>query len=398
MPRPLARLSLAAAILFVVVFTLLPSREPAVEPMSLCMFCGERVWPDVLLNVALFAPLGAALAAVGMRLRPALLTGALLSACVELAQVWIPGRDPSVRDVLSNTLGTWAGALLVASAGSWLWPSTVRARWLAAGWTAAAVSAAWVTLLLFQPAYPASVYYGQWTANLGSLVWYRGEVLGTEVGPLAVPAGRWPDPPRLRQELLSQSPIVIRAIAGPPVPSLGPLFSIYDHREREIILIGPDRDDLVYRYRSRGSALSFLPPDYRARGLLNDIRPGDSLRVVVTHQNGEVCLSVNSRRACQPSHGPEAGWSLLYSPDHLPGWLVTLISAAWLVVLAAPAGYWSRGKRTLAVVSVVLLTGTAWPSAQWGAAWSQEALWTAVGLGLGAWLHSLTLAHRDAQR
>lgn len=395
-PRPLARLSVAAAALFIAAFTLLPSRGPVVTPASWCLFCGEQWVPDVLLNVALFAPLGAALAAVGMRPRPAVLMGAMLSACIELAQVWIPGRDPSVRDVLSNTLGAGLGTVLLTYPAWWLSPPLRLARGLAMGWTAAAVSAAWLTMWLLQPAYPTSIYYGQWTANLGHLEWYRGRVLSAEVGSMAVRSQRVDDSRRLRNQLQAESPIVVRATAGPPTSTLGPLFSIYDHRQREIILIGPDRNDLVYRFRSRGSALSLQSPEYRARGLLGDVRRDDSLHVTVTHEDRELCLSVNSRRACGRFHGPEVGWSLLYSASHLPGWLVALLNVAWLVVLAAPTGFWSRGSGTLATCGVALVTGTAWASAHWGAPWSLPSLWTAVGLGLG----SLTsrVAARHAQR
>ncbi len=72
---------------------------------------------DVIQNILLFAPLGFLMAAGGNpesrsgRL-PAILVSLALSAFVEWAQAWIPGRYPSCWDILSNAaggaLGAWA--------------------------------------------------------------------------------------------------------------------------------------------------------------------------------------------------------------------------------------------------------------------------------------------------
>lgn len=71
---------------------------------------------DRALNAILFVPLGAALAMLlARRLWPvAILTGFGISAAVEFAQGMIPGRVPDPHDVLWNTLGAAAGALVVA--------------------------------------------------------------------------------------------------------------------------------------------------------------------------------------------------------------------------------------------------------------------------------------------
>lgn len=72
---------------------------------------------DVIQNLLLFAPLGFLMAAggnAGSRSGrvPAVLACLALSALVESAQTWIPGRYPSCLDVLSNAaggaLGAWA--------------------------------------------------------------------------------------------------------------------------------------------------------------------------------------------------------------------------------------------------------------------------------------------------
>lgn len=71
--------------------------------------------PDRVLNTLLFVPLGATVALLlGRRMWPlALLAGFALSAAVEYAQGWIPGRVPDPEDVLWNTCGAAVGALAV---------------------------------------------------------------------------------------------------------------------------------------------------------------------------------------------------------------------------------------------------------------------------------------------
>lgn len=72
---------------------------------------------DRALNAILFVPLGAALALLlARRFWPlAVVAGFAVSAAVEFAQVAIPGRVPDPHDVLWNTLGASAGAVIVAA-------------------------------------------------------------------------------------------------------------------------------------------------------------------------------------------------------------------------------------------------------------------------------------------
>jgi glycopeptide antibiotics resistance protein len=84
---------------------------------------------DLLGNIAVFVPLGAALAVATVPKRAAtgeptrsatrrwliiVAAGFLLSLSIELAQLTIPTRATDVDDVILNTLGTAIGALLVA--------------------------------------------------------------------------------------------------------------------------------------------------------------------------------------------------------------------------------------------------------------------------------------------
>jgi hypothetical protein len=384
-PKPLAWTFAGIVLVLIAVATLLPAGARYAVDTWACIVCGERGLADALANVVLFAPLGASVALAGVPWRRAtLVAGALLSCLIELTQFGIPGRDPSIGDVLSNTAGVAGGVLLVVTAGQWLRPAPARARILACVWTAGAAGVAWATVLLLQPSFPKSIYYNQWTPDLGHLEWYRGRVHGAWVGSLPLPVGRAADSDRLRAELERHGPIIVRATGGPPVPALASLFSIYDDQQREVLLVGPDRDDLVYRFRSRANALRLDSPDLRARGLLRGIRPGDSLNVGVSWEGRDACLSANGRHACGRSTGASAGWSLLFYSGHFPAWLVALLNGVWAVALAAPTAYWSPGKRSLAALGGILVLTVLGASAYGGAPSTSDAVLIAVGLGIGA--------------
>ena len=72
---------------------------------------------DIILNVFIYMPLGLVSVLAFRRRRSrslaaaaAIACGFLLSVSMELLQVYVPSRDPSLLDVLTNTLGTAAGA------------------------------------------------------------------------------------------------------------------------------------------------------------------------------------------------------------------------------------------------------------------------------------------------
>ena len=72
---------------------------------------GLNTYPaDVIENVIMFLPVGFLYRLIFKR-RGAWLLGALISACIEIGQIFIPARTPSPTDLLVNTLGAGLGAL-----------------------------------------------------------------------------------------------------------------------------------------------------------------------------------------------------------------------------------------------------------------------------------------------
>ena len=84
---------------------------------SVWRLTGFVTMTDLVQNVALFVPLGFALAFAGGR---ALLVGAAISLAVEVAQVFIPGRFPSPLDFATNTAGAGLGAVAYQAISSQL--------------------------------------------------------------------------------------------------------------------------------------------------------------------------------------------------------------------------------------------------------------------------------------
>jgi hypothetical protein len=384
---------LTAAFALILAVTLSP-HPASPEPQFGCVICGERGSADVLLNIVLFVPLGIGLRLAAQSIGRSLLLGALLSCLVEVTQLLLPGRDPSIGDALFNTVGTATGWAVAATMRWWLDPPTRAAARLS---LAAAILASTVLLLtgaLLAPSPPRSTYWGQWTANLGHLEWYRGRVLEATVGSLAIPSHRLPDSEAVRQLLLDGQPIAVRALAGPPVPGLAPLLSIYDEDQREVFLLGADQTDLVFRYRTRAAVLRLDQPDLRLRKAMNTLAPGDTVQVGVEPTKAGIFLTLNAERRCGVGFTMGRGWGILLYPESLPAWLKTLLDMVWLAALALPVGFWGRvrwesaagvlGLIAAAAVAPVLTTLVAAP------------LVTVVGLASGCILG--VLLRRRARR
>lgn len=349
-----------------------------------CFLCGDRGLADALVNVVLFAPLGVGLALAGLDIRRALLAGVLASLSVELAQVTIiPGRDASLGDLSFNTMGT-----LVGFGVARLTPALARLdrRTGAQLSVAAALDVALAVALtgwLLQPSFPATTYWGQWTPDLGDLGSYGGRVVTARIDGMEIGSRRVPDSEAVRHALDRGGPIEIRFITGPPVGRLAPLFSIYDDREREIFLLGPDRTDLVVRYRTRAAALRLDQPDLRLRGGWPTLEPGRaaSLRVW-SAEAGRWCVGGAVAEQCGLGFTIGSGWGMLFYPSSLPAWFHALVTLGWSTALLLPVGLLLRRRwPSLAALAVAALALGTLPMAV-GLARTSAIEWAGAVLGI----------------
>jgi hypothetical protein len=368
---------LAFAVLAIALATLSPTTGSPRE-WTLCLACGDRGTADLLLNVALFMPLGAALALRGRTLPFVALLAALLSGAIEVAQFSIPGRDPTLGDIVSNTLGATLGALLVGRARVWLFPKATVASWLCRSATVGAAITCLATGLLLTPSFPATQYYGLWTPNLGHLEWYRGRLLdagvaGTRIGPGPIPARS-----RVAELLRSDTgyELHVRALAGPATQRLAPLFAIFDGDRREILLLGAQRAELVLRVHTRAAAWRFDRPDLRLPALQH-VGIGDtvSVRVVGDAGNGRYTIDGTER-----GFTVGIGWALLMYPETFP--FKAVVSAVWIGVVFLPAGFWLRTRIDGLTGGLGILSGLALVPALTPLLPTPASQWMAAALGL----------------
>jgi hypothetical protein len=368
----------------ILVVTLFPIAGAETERWVSCVVCSDRGIADVLINVLLFVPLGAALAAAGVSQPRCVLGGALLSAGVEFAQLYIPGRDPSLGDVVSNTVGSGVGAVLVVTAPYWLLPPRAQAARLSWAVALAAAALCYAAGWLLTPALPQTRYSSLWTPDVGHLEWYRGRVREAMIGEVPIPVGPIANSAAVRELLLSPQgfSLHVRAIAGPRTAALGALVAVYDQRGREILLLGPERDDLVFRVRTRATALRLDQPDIRLVGALRAVAPGDALDVTVHGRRGRYAVTVNSSAAAELGWTVGSGWAILMYPEAVPGWLKTLLSLGWVAALWVPAGFWARARRDAWVTGAAVTAGLVGAPAVTPLCATPLLQWAAAGLGV----------------
>lgn len=323
-----------------------------------CIICGSRGWADAIANLLLYAPLGAALVWNG-RIGPRPVFYAfLLSACIELAQTVIPGRDPSLGDVTFNTLGAAGGQLAALLARRWLVPEASIAARLSLAAAALATAIFALTGRLLAPATPISELALWYAPDLPELSWSHAQVLSTKIGAISVHAGEIVDSAVVRQLLVAREPFDITAIAGPRVPALGPVIAFEDEDEEQTYLVGPDRDDLVLRYLTQGSAWGLDQPDIRLRGAFAAVADGDTIRIAIRGQGSGYCLSLNSLQRCGLGYTIGTAWTMVLYPRHWPPWAYALLGFLWVGGLALPVGIWTR-RRPASLVAIALFLGGA---------------------------------------
>jgi hypothetical protein len=387
-PRPLPAAVLIGVVVTILALTLAPD-PTAIERLPVgCLYCSERATADVIANIILFLPLGAALAWAGARRVWA--WGLALTLGIELAQQWIPGRDPALGDVITNTLGTQLG---------WTLSRHIVAEWrraprASAGYVAGAVVVAItaVVVWLLGPAPTDARYYAAWTPVRGNFAWYRAQVLGATVNRAALTVGELAHRASVDSVILGHGTLHVRAVAGPPVAALAPLVIVNDHEQREILLLGPDRDALVLRYRHRAATLRFDEPDVRLEGAFAGVRAGDTTDFGAERRGRYACLALGGRRDCLPTATPGRGWSLVMYAEQFPAWFRAALDAMWVGGLALLVGWYAGPRRSLIGGAVLMgvalllvpLLGTIAVSSP------IELLAAAGALALGAWLRRLS--------
>jgi VanZ family protein len=291
----------------ILLLTLTPAGPEHQLPLRLrlCLVCGEFGLANLLRNVVLFVPLGAGLALVYARPLRAWIPAILLTAFIETAQIFIPGRNPLPADFLANAAGGGLGVLFVmvlreslrgapappsvgsrgsagdagsrSDEGSAGGAASIRAPGAAGGGRnrMRAGAALWVALpflvllgtaYAFRIAPPPPPHHVQIAPNLGHLDAYRGEVGAPVLSGETLRVGRHPDPAFLEAALFGGGSLEVEVGPAPLTRRVAPMVSIYTADQRELFLLGVQQEDVVLRLPFRAASLGLHHSDLRLEG------------------------------------------------------------------------------------------------------------------------------------
>lgn len=385
------------------------SIPPVRIPPAWCLVCGPGWLMDGVSNVVLFLPLGVSLALVRVRVAPAAACAALLSLAVEgLQAAGIPPlRSPSLADLVTNTAGGAAGALLVALGPRLLVPSRSLAMRLLAGWGAGALGTLALTAAALQPlagtARAAVTVARSPYQHAPGFGWYGGVLEAVTVNGHA-------DPPR------GGGPAVLVTSGRPERVAVSATLRGRDARayQRAMVFLHTPGDtlpyallsqhgsDLRWELRTRGVAWGLFNPGVRLRSVVPDT-PDDAapLQIQAQGARGTLMLAAQPAGAAPPRPvaarlTPGVGWVLLQSVVKLSDPVAPVVRLAWFLVLAAPLAYWSRLLGTgwmVAVAGSVIATtaaaarlgGLPLPDVgEWGTLGAAFAIGAAAAWGYGA--------------
>jgi hypothetical protein len=351
---------------------------PSFEMRTLCFPCGVRGTSDVILNWILFLPLGMCVAWL-RSFRAAVAASLLVTIGIEVLQMLLPGRMSTLQDVVSNTLGGVTGAWLVSR------PHVTALR-LAASTTSILL---WLLpAILLRPLPSERALFGQWTSRNVGFQPYSGRVLNASLGGLDVPSALIDDTARVRSALRERGPVDLQLVVGETPRSLSPILGIYDRRQREQLVVGTLRGDLVLRRRSIATAVRLDQPDARWEGALAGVLPGDTVSIRIALEEGSLCGSVDERTRCGLSPGPGDGWAFLLNLEGGSNAIRSLMMLAWSLGVGGLLGLAFRSVKPavlsgLALGTAGLVVGAMSPDVR---AAPLQAIVLMIGVGLGVGL------------
>jgi hypothetical protein len=339
---------LIVAWLFIGAATLTPGSGAGTSgpaPAFWCFRCTEFAGADAATNVLLFMPLGIALALAGLTPLRALAVGLLASMAIECAQHFgfPPNRVASISDIVTNSVGSLAGASVWCTRCVWMAPNRRQAIALVSG---------------------ASVCVG---ALLAFTAWALGRDTGAATQVLRSPLEFTPDFGWFHGHTVSAAyngTTITHASDGPvilqtaPTPVTNADIAVRGVDERDgfvpalfvhevgatspSMMLGQRGHDAEFQVALRASRLRLAQPVLVLRDAFRPI--GDSVRTVrasidgaewqLTEQHGQ-----RERRATLRV-SLALGWSLFQTVVHVSDASGAIMTWLWLPLLVFPLGFW----------------------------------------------------------
>ena len=305
-------------------FTLRAGGTEMTHGWSYALTSGDAALAELLANIILFIPLGISLTLAGVRPFGVVAIGALLSFCVEFWQQWIPGRDPSVGDVVCNTIGTALGVLLVVAAATWLWAPPRRSVWQARLTALIAVLVWYGTGVMLRQDFPPEPYRIVKNPSIPFFGYWEAQVLKVTKGVGTL-------------EVVATTPSYLPGRTTP-------LIAILAADDERVVLLSVDGPDLTLRYDMPALHWTLEQPDLRLRDAMQPIAPHDTFTAATSHDATNICLRVNTTTRCNLGYTIGDGWKLVYYPEGRPPWQLALVNTLWMVGCVIGVGFWgARG-------------------------------------------------------
>ena len=369
----------------IILFATLTPQAGQTETPVLCLICGSLGGVDAVLNFFLFVPLGIGLAMCGARPRVALGTVFLLSLSIEVTQYFlIAGRDATVGDVITNTLGGSVGFAIASNAGALLFPRRRTAITLAIAWGGLWLVLQGIVSYALLPSLPDGRYYGQIGRSFSDLSPFLGQVLSATIGDVAVPDFGYAKTIEFRDRLAHGDFVSSVVIPAGPTRRIAPIVRVADDSQREIALLGQLRQDLAFGVYTGATSLRLRPLRFALSGVFPatgnqwvvaagspPTSGGDTLSLAGSFGSTGAELRATSSRGKRDSRlsvDPSLGWTLILPRQwYVKGTTGELIlSLIWTCLLLFPAGYWiafanavsddRASTRGASVVSAAVLT------------------------------------------
>jgi hypothetical protein len=137
--------------------------------------------------------------------------------------------------------------------------------------------------------------------------------------------------------------------------------NLLDPSRNEILLLAAERDDVLFRLRTRAAAAELHSPAVRVPEILRGLGAGEPLALTVSRAGRRYCVEVNARSRCVPGFTLGTGWAFLAYSQVASGWPHTALNVLWVAVLLFPFGFWLRRRRESMLAAVVLAVGILLP-------------------------------------
>jgi hypothetical protein len=354
-----------AAILSVTLYPIPSAAGVADQTPLLCLVCGENGGTDVIQNLFLFVPFAIGLRLSGWTWGRVTLACAALSFSVELCQyLWVPGRDASLSDLLTNTSGGSAAAAVAPLLRVALAPGEREARRLvwcgATFWIALSLFTAW----LFSPWVRSAAALSERSTLSHRPFAYDGDVGSVILSGESMPHGWLAAQGSGRvADLFAREAFDIRidVVSGPPPKDRQWIYRLG---------IGPGRLTLnqkgtavIVEVPRRLALLEVNSPALRLDGAAPD-RAGVPFSITAGERGRRVWLesTVEGRtRHLEMTLSPTMAWGLVTPFGYTFGPEAKWITLLWVATLMAPLGLWGgstgRPATTILILAVVIVAG-----------------------------------------